>query len=521
MLCLADDIITEITKEDTASGLWLKLENLYMTKSLTNKLLLKQCLFSLRMQEGMSLRDHLDQLNTILLELRNIDVKVEDEDATLIPLVSLPLSYENLVRLFIVGKDTISLEEVRSSLHYRELRHQAAGTGADIQAVGLVASGSIEHEKSGKYKSKKPTPKVSKANDVCNYCKEKGHWKSDCPKKKKRQDKLAGGATGTTAIADADSKDDIALVAVNDTHHSDVWILDSGASYHICPCREWFTTYEQVDGGKISMANSSICETVGIGSVKLRTHDGHFCTLNDVRHVPLMAKNLISLSMLDNKGFSFKGEGGILHVCKGSDVILKGVKHGILYLLQGSTLSGSVAVKEGCSVRLRCNFCGKETTGGVFRMKEHLVGGKRNATSCLKVPEDVRKEVVEFWDVKKKAKEVVDLNQFEVGYYEDDDVVVVQPQPQTSMCGSTTSSLKKPPKMRGPMDVYLTADPEIAVKKRKGKQPQIDEGAKKELRKRACKAFEKWMYDAVSLLMLLIIQVLMFMLKLKGNTDQE
>ncbi|WOH08153.1 hypothetical protein DCAR_0727590 [Daucus carota subsp. sativus] len=48
--------------------------------------------------------------------------------------------------------------------------------------------------------------------------------------------------------------------------------------------------------------------------------------------------------MLDNKGFSFKGEGGALHVCKGSDVVSKGVKHGTLYLLQGSTLSGSVAV---------------------------------------------------------------------------------------------------------------------------------------------------------------------------------
>ena len=60
MLCLADDIITEIAEEETTSGLWLKLESLYMTKSLTNKLLLKQRLFSLRMQEGMPLREHLD-----------------------------------------------------------------------------------------------------------------------------------------------------------------------------------------------------------------------------------------------------------------------------------------------------------------------------------------------------------------------------------------------------------------------------------------------------------------------------
>ncbi|KAL6187836.1 hypothetical protein ACLB2K_039231 [Fragaria x ananassa] len=52
LLCLADDIITEVAEEETAAGLWLKLESLYMTKSLTNKLLLKRRLFSLRMKGG-------------------------------------------------------------------------------------------------------------------------------------------------------------------------------------------------------------------------------------------------------------------------------------------------------------------------------------------------------------------------------------------------------------------------------------------------------------------------------------
>ena len=47
LLCLADDIITEVAEEETAQGMWVKLESLYMTKSLTNKLLLKQRLLSL------------------------------------------------------------------------------------------------------------------------------------------------------------------------------------------------------------------------------------------------------------------------------------------------------------------------------------------------------------------------------------------------------------------------------------------------------------------------------------------
>jgi len=117
MLCLEDEVIIEVSRETTSVNLWKKLENLYMTKFLQNKLLLKRRLFALRMQEGTPLKDHLEKLKSVLLELRNIDFKVEDEDAALLLLVPLPLSYENFVESFIVNKVTVTLEEVRSTLH--------------------------------------------------------------------------------------------------------------------------------------------------------------------------------------------------------------------------------------------------------------------------------------------------------------------------------------------------------------------------------------------------------------------
>ena len=92
------------------------------------------------------------------------------------------------------------------------------------------------------------------------------------------------------------------------------------------------------------MANSVVCRVVGIGSIPIQINNGKFCTLNNVRHVPHMTKNLISLSLLDTKGFSFQGKGGVLYVCKGLDMVLKFVKRGTLYILQGTTLSISAAV---------------------------------------------------------------------------------------------------------------------------------------------------------------------------------
>ena len=62
LLSMSDEVLYEVANEETASGLWLKLEKLYMTKSICNKLFLKRRLFGLHMKEGTSLKDHLDRI---------------------------------------------------------------------------------------------------------------------------------------------------------------------------------------------------------------------------------------------------------------------------------------------------------------------------------------------------------------------------------------------------------------------------------------------------------------------------
>ena len=47
LLCLGEEVLCEIVEEDTIAKLWLKLESLYMTKSLTNRLYLKKRLYTL------------------------------------------------------------------------------------------------------------------------------------------------------------------------------------------------------------------------------------------------------------------------------------------------------------------------------------------------------------------------------------------------------------------------------------------------------------------------------------------
>ena len=51
ILCLADKVLREVAKEKSAASMWAKLDKLYMTKSLTQKQLLKQQLYFFRMVE--------------------------------------------------------------------------------------------------------------------------------------------------------------------------------------------------------------------------------------------------------------------------------------------------------------------------------------------------------------------------------------------------------------------------------------------------------------------------------------
>ena len=93
-----------------------------MTKFLTNKPYLKQRLFTLRMKEGMPIKDHLDELKKILIDLKNIDVRINEEDQIPILLCLLSSSFENFVSSMLYGRDTLSLEDVKSVLHSKELR---------------------------------------------------------------------------------------------------------------------------------------------------------------------------------------------------------------------------------------------------------------------------------------------------------------------------------------------------------------------------------------------------------------
>ncbi|KAK0591233.1 hypothetical protein LWI29_037324 [Acer saccharum] len=72
-------------------------------------------------------------------------------------------------------------------------------------------------------------------------------------------------------------------------------------------------------------------------------YDGMVRVFRNVRYVPNLKRNLISLGTLDEEGYAYKAERGVLKASKGSLVILKYDKKNGLYVLRGGAVTNEVA----------------------------------------------------------------------------------------------------------------------------------------------------------------------------------
>ncbi len=346
LLSLTDEVLREVVDETSAASLWRKLESKYQKKSLTNRLYQKQRLYTLRMSESTSVRDHIDNFNRIILDLQGVGVKIEEEDQAIILLCSLPNSYENFVDTMLYGRDTISVGDVKDALQSKELKRRVSGSCEETSDMGLVVNRGRSKEKDDGNRSKSRSKSRSKGQLRCFKCKEKGHFKKDCPQwKKGNNQKESNGKASASVVQDSsDEGDGGDVLTVSTSSSANTWVMDTGASYHMTFTKELFTSFKEWKGS-VKLGDDQELSVEGSGSVQVKMFDGMVRAF-DAWYVPGLRKNLISLGALDKQGYSFSGEGGQVKVSRGALVVMKGrLQHGV-YILIGNSVMGTVAVSS-------------------------------------------------------------------------------------------------------------------------------------------------------------------------------
>ena len=114
-LCMAPSVTFNITKEKMTKELMETLVKLYEKPSTSNKVFLMKHLFNMKMVEGGSIIDHLNEFNTITSQLSSMGVNFDEEIRALLILCSFPESWNGLVMAvsnFVPGYGTLKYDDV-------------------------------------------------------------------------------------------------------------------------------------------------------------------------------------------------------------------------------------------------------------------------------------------------------------------------------------------------------------------------------------------------------------------------
>lgn len=75
------------------------------------------------------------------------------------------------------------------------------------------------------------------------------------------------------------------------------WILDSSCSFHMNPNKDWFESLAPTSEGSVLLGKNKHCSVLGRGLVGVKMFDGIERILSDMRYIPEIKRNLISLAI--------------------------------------------------------------------------------------------------------------------------------------------------------------------------------------------------------------------------------
>ena len=314
VLAVEPSLLYLLGEPEDPKVVWNTLQGQFQRKTWANKLSLRRKLYNTRLEAGGSVKDHIRDLTEIFNEMAVVGDPVEEDDRVVHLLASLPEDYNMLVTALEASEKVPAMETVTERLLHEERKR----SGREEE------NGLVSHRRGS---MPKKTSKSSKG-PMCYKCRKIGHIKRDCPENSKRHE-----------VADA-ARENVGLVA-HALKATDKcgggWLIDSGASSHMCTRKSEFSELQDIKPIDIVLGDGHTLQATGIGKVPLNVKipgGTQSCTLNEVLYVPGLAYNLFSISkstaggktaVFDGRNFEIQMDGG--------RVIASGSRRGSLYHL--------------------------------------------------------------------------------------------------------------------------------------------------------------------------------------------
>jgi hypothetical protein len=308
-----------------AREMWEKLTASYEQKSEQRLEHLYLDLLEYKKDPCDSIATHISKLQKLWLELNEESVRVDECQLPKTLLImrilsTLPEEYFEFRTIWeSVPRSQRTIDYLLERLVMVEIRVSKRQSDAAVSSSSaLVAKGHwhqssrvVEDKRKGSAVMKKfDRPKKDYSKIKCHVCHEYGHTKYRCPKNSD-----AETVNQVTVMKLHDDSDESAGLVVNHVTLSassfrllnNSWIVDSGATCHMCNRSELFVEFAELnqplqialgDGHKVTATGQ------GVVAVQLRLPDGKSkrCKLHDVLYVPALSYNLLSVSKAAERG---------------------------------------------------------------------------------------------------------------------------------------------------------------------------------------------------------------------------
>eukprot|EP00253_Pinus_taeda_P022012 PITA_22012 len=266
---LKDFIDQEVPKLAAANAQELVEWKKYVARArrilLERKLALKEKLQKIKCEKGDMISKYLNKLATCRDELGSVGIMTVDDD----------------------------MEEIRRSTRDGSSLKQDDEENITLASKARKVKGKASHSKSSSSHGGK---KIEKSKVRCFHCHEVCHYATNCPEKKSKK----GSSKGSYGC---------------------VWYLDSGASFHMTDDKNLFNTLEEKDlQMHIKMGDDGKYRVSSEGTIVFQREHGAPLTLTNVKYVPSLKKNLVSVTMLEDKGYDVvfsKGKAFLRHISTG------------------------------------------------------------------------------------------------------------------------------------------------------------------------------------------------------------
>ncbi|KAJ8897006.1 hypothetical protein PR048_002352 [Dryococelus australis] len=287
---LEEEPMTHVLTCESAKDIWKKLLTVFERRFDLPVHLLQQKFFNLQFLPGESMSEFFSRVEETVSNLKQLGEKLSETMIITKILMVLPSTYANFDSIPVDGR---TMGNLIARLLIKEERF-----------VSSKEDDSTAFAVEQKFNTIKKLLGIGKNSIRCHFCNKLGHIKKDCYQFKRETQK----SENTDVNRDEESFTVLTSALIGDTCNFFTWLLDTGASEHLCCRNKLFSSYRTLNTDRlVKFGDGRVLKAEGIGSVRLLSDTcvgASKIILQNLLFVTEIKINLFSVGSALDKGYT-------------------------------------------------------------------------------------------------------------------------------------------------------------------------------------------------------------------------